>query len=114
MFLSRETGISGNFVGRIKGAKGPFDRQFLPALATVCVKAPSSIFQPRDGCSLSQHHMEQKSLQLSPANPQAQERGHKTVVFSHHVSGGCVMKQQRGETGRIHTLVGLVLGKSHK
>ena len=29
MFLSRETGISGNFVGRIKGAKCPFDLQFL-------------------------------------------------------------------------------------
>ena len=29
VFLSRETGISGNFVGRIKGAKGPFDLQFL-------------------------------------------------------------------------------------
>src|SRR5574340_869205 len=28
-FLARETGISGNFVGRIKGAKGPFDLQFL-------------------------------------------------------------------------------------
>ena len=28
-FLSRETGISGNFVGRIKGAKCPFDLQFL-------------------------------------------------------------------------------------
>ena len=28
-FLSRETGISGNSVGRIKGAKGPFDLQFL-------------------------------------------------------------------------------------
>ena len=27
--LSRETGISGNFVGRIKGAKSPFDLQFL-------------------------------------------------------------------------------------
>ena len=27
--LSRETGISGNFVGRIKGAKCPFDLQFL-------------------------------------------------------------------------------------
>ena len=26
---SRETGISGNFVGRIKGAKCPFDLQFL-------------------------------------------------------------------------------------
>ena len=25
----RETGISGNFVGRIQGAKGPFDLQFL-------------------------------------------------------------------------------------
>ena len=25
MFLSRETGISGKFVGRIKGAKGPFE-----------------------------------------------------------------------------------------
>ena len=24
-FLSRETGISGNFVGRVKGAKCPFD-----------------------------------------------------------------------------------------
>ena len=29
VFLSRETGISGNFVGRIQGAKGPFDLQFL-------------------------------------------------------------------------------------
>ena len=29
MFLSRETRISGNFVGRIKGAKCPFDLQFL-------------------------------------------------------------------------------------
>ena len=29
MFRSRETGISGSFVGRIKGAKGPFDLQFL-------------------------------------------------------------------------------------
>ena len=29
VFLSRETGISGNFVGRIKGAKCPFDIQFL-------------------------------------------------------------------------------------
>ena len=29
LFLSRETGISGNFVGRIKGAKCPFDLQFL-------------------------------------------------------------------------------------
>ncbi len=29
VFLSRETGISGNFVGRIKGAKCPFDLQFL-------------------------------------------------------------------------------------
>ena len=28
-FVSRETGISGNFVGRIQGAKGPFDLQFL-------------------------------------------------------------------------------------
>ena len=28
-FLLRETGISGNFVGRIKGAKCPFDLQFL-------------------------------------------------------------------------------------
>ena len=28
-FLSRETGISGNFVGRLKGAKCPFDLQFL-------------------------------------------------------------------------------------
>ena len=28
-FLSRETGISGNFVGRIKCAKCPFDLQFL-------------------------------------------------------------------------------------
>ena len=27
--LSRETGISGNFVGRIQGAKCPFDLQFL-------------------------------------------------------------------------------------
>ena len=27
--LIRETGISGNFVGRIKGAKCPFDLQFL-------------------------------------------------------------------------------------
>ena len=27
--ISRETGISGNFVGRIKGAKCPFDLQFL-------------------------------------------------------------------------------------
>ena len=27
--LSRETGISGNFAGRIKGAKCPFDLQFL-------------------------------------------------------------------------------------
>ena len=27
--FSRETGISGNFVGRIKGAKCPFDLQFL-------------------------------------------------------------------------------------
>ena len=26
---SRETGIPGNFVGRIKGAKYPFDLQFL-------------------------------------------------------------------------------------
>ena len=26
---SSETGISGNFVGRIKGAKCPFDLQFL-------------------------------------------------------------------------------------
>ena len=32
MFLSRETGISGNFVGRIKGAKCPFDLQFLKFL----------------------------------------------------------------------------------
>ena len=29
VFLSRETGISGNFVGRIKSAKCPFDLQFL-------------------------------------------------------------------------------------
>ena len=29
VFLSRETGISGNFVSRIKGAKCPFDLQFL-------------------------------------------------------------------------------------
>src|SRR5574340_1025273 len=29
VFLSRETGISGNFVGRIKGAKCPFDLEFL-------------------------------------------------------------------------------------
>ena len=29
MFLSRETGISGNFVGRITGAKCPFHLQFL-------------------------------------------------------------------------------------
>ena len=29
VFLSRETGISGNFVGRIQGAKGPFGLQFL-------------------------------------------------------------------------------------
>ena len=29
VFLSRETGISGNFVGRIQDAKGPFDLQFL-------------------------------------------------------------------------------------
>ena len=29
VFLSRETGISWNFVGRIKGAKCPFDLQFL-------------------------------------------------------------------------------------
>ena len=29
VFLSRETGISGNFVCRIKGAKCPFDLQFL-------------------------------------------------------------------------------------
>src|SRR5574340_236286 len=29
VFLSSETGISGNFVGRIKGAKCPFDLQFL-------------------------------------------------------------------------------------
>ena len=29
VFLSRETRISGNFVGRIKGAKCPFDLQFL-------------------------------------------------------------------------------------
>ena len=29
VFLSRETGISGNFVGCIKGAKCPFDLQFL-------------------------------------------------------------------------------------
>src|SRR5574337_293095 len=29
VFLSRETGISGNFVGRIKGAKGPFALQYL-------------------------------------------------------------------------------------
>ena len=29
VFLSRETGISGNFVGRIKGAKCPLDLQFL-------------------------------------------------------------------------------------
>src|SRR5574341_554895 len=29
VFLSRETGISGNFVGRIKGAKYRFDIQFL-------------------------------------------------------------------------------------
>ena len=29
VFLSRETGISGSFVGRIKGAKCPFDLQFL-------------------------------------------------------------------------------------
>ena len=28
-FPDRETGISGNFVGRIKGAKCPFDLQFL-------------------------------------------------------------------------------------
>ena len=28
-WISRETGISGNFVGRIQGAKGPFDLQFL-------------------------------------------------------------------------------------
>ena len=27
--LTKETGISGNFVGRIKGAKWPFDLQFL-------------------------------------------------------------------------------------
>ena len=27
--LSRETGVSGNFVGRIKGVKCPFDLQFL-------------------------------------------------------------------------------------
>ena len=27
--ISRETGISGKFVGRIKGAKCPFDLQFL-------------------------------------------------------------------------------------
>ena len=30
MFPSTETGMSGNFVGRIKGAKCPFDLQFLP------------------------------------------------------------------------------------
>ena len=29
VFLSRETGVSGNFVGRIQGAKCPFDLQFL-------------------------------------------------------------------------------------
>ena len=29
VFLSRKTGIWGNFVGRIKGAKCPFDLQFL-------------------------------------------------------------------------------------
>src|SRR5574339_378459 len=29
VFLSRETGMSGHFVGRIKGAKCPFDLQFL-------------------------------------------------------------------------------------
>ena len=29
VFLLRETGISGNFAGRIKGAKCPFDLQFL-------------------------------------------------------------------------------------
>ena len=29
VFLSRETGMSGNFVGRIKGAKYRFDLQFL-------------------------------------------------------------------------------------
>ena len=29
VFLSRETGMSGNFVGRIQGAKCPFDLQFL-------------------------------------------------------------------------------------
>ena len=29
MFLSRETGMSGNFVGRIKGAKYRFDLQYL-------------------------------------------------------------------------------------
>ena len=29
VFLSRETGIPGNFVGRIKGAKYRFDLQFL-------------------------------------------------------------------------------------
>ena len=29
MFLSRETGMPGNFVGRIKGAKYRFDLQFL-------------------------------------------------------------------------------------
>ena len=29
VFLSRETGSSGNFVGRIQGSKGPFDLQFL-------------------------------------------------------------------------------------
>ena len=28
VFLSRETGVSGNFVGRIQGAKCPFDLQF--------------------------------------------------------------------------------------
>ena len=29
VFLSRETGMPGNFVGRIKGAKYRFDLQFL-------------------------------------------------------------------------------------
>ena len=29
VFLSRETGMPGNFVGRIKGAKDRFDLQFL-------------------------------------------------------------------------------------
>ena len=30
VFLSRETGMSGNILGRIKGAKYRFDLHFLP------------------------------------------------------------------------------------